>query len=284
VTINWVGRGRTNSWFDANNWLPIGGAGARLPGPNDNVCISNQTPDITVGYANNTTTKIKSIETHEGVDVSAGELDVSDASAPSQSSDLTLAGGRLGGKGHVTITGAFGFTAGPLVGTGGTLVGGNVTVSVGGAGAKFLLRDLTVAGTLSWTGGDVRTGQGVVIRNDGVVAIDHSAATGLLFTAGGAVPTFVNAGSLVKKAGTGPTTLGIPVVNAGSIDAQVGLLRMPRLTNAGSGHVRVESGAVMDVTGPVTQAGAVTLLGKSQLSRAPTSSRPGERRCSRPAG
>jgi hypothetical protein len=265
VTITWVGRGRTNTWFDANNWLPTGGGGPRLPGPNDNVCISNQTPDITVGYGNNTATKIKSLETHEGLDISAGELDVADAGAPSQLSDLTLDGGRLGGKGHVTVTSSLAFTAGRLVGTGGTLVGGNATMSVGGAGAKFLLRDLTVAGTLSWMGGDVRTGQGIVIRNDGVVAIDHSAATGLLFNAGGVVPTFLNAGSLVKKGGTGPTTLGVPVVNAGTIDVQVGLVRMPRLTNAGSGGVRVESGAAMDVNGLVAQAGAVTLLGKSQL-------------------
>src|SRR4051812_38436118 len=39
MTIQWVGRGRTDTWFDRNNWLPIGGAAARLPGPADNVCV-----------------------------------------------------------------------------------------------------------------------------------------------------------------------------------------------------------------------------------------------------
>src|SRR3954463_6225278 len=74
MTIQWVGRGVTDTWFDRNNWQPLVGVGARLPGPGDNVCVDPAGPNITVTYDTNTQTSIKSIETHQALDISTGEL------------------------------------------------------------------------------------------------------------------------------------------------------------------------------------------------------------------
>src|SRR5205809_792607 len=83
---------------------------------------------------------------------SAGELDLTDATAQSRISDLTLDGGILGGGADVVVISSFDLTSGRLAGNGTFVVGPAASMTIGPGAAKVITRNLTVAGTLHWTG------------------------------------------------------------------------------------------------------------------------------------
>ena len=96
----WDGDAATNSWTDGANWdndaFPntVPGIG---DGVDADVCIADQTPDLTVTHSTGTH-NINSIESDEAFQISGGTLNI--AAASQIVNDFTLSGGStLGGAG-----------------------------------------------------------------------------------------------------------------------------------------------------------------------------------------
>ncbi|HXJ66377.1 MAG TPA: Calx-beta domain-containing protein, partial [Actinomycetota bacterium] len=265
-TIFWTGGGRTNTWFDRLNWRVVATGGPGLPGAADNVCIPNQSPNITVTYDANNATQIRSIEAHEALDISLGSLTINDATQPSTLPKLTVDGGGLGGAAGIGVGASLDFSTGTIGGTGLLTIGQNASMTIGGAGAKVLTRDVTVQGALHWTGGDVGTGQGAVFSNAGKFDVNLGANSSFLFNQGGGAPSIVNAGAFTKGGGTGTATFQGALDNQGTLALSTSTLSVDSLTNQANGAVTVGSGTLLDVAGTLDQAGSVVLPGKSTIA------------------
>ncbi len=137
------------------------------------------------------------------------------------SSNFELAGATL--KGTNTLTGAVTWTAGPLVGPGQTTIASGATLTI----ASGSLHDLPGwrlinAGTVLWTGGQIR-GDGVsVIQNNGLWDAQSNDEMNAAYTGFGMV--FNNTGTFLKSLGIGTNTLqfGVAFNNTGVVDAQTG--------------------------------------------------------------
>ncbi len=164
---------------------------------------------------------------------------------------LTLGGsGNLSGTGLVTLTSDSTWSAGSLTGSGTTVIAGTATLTLSGAADKVLNgRTLTNAGIMTWTGtGNFQANSGCVINNlaGATFYIQTDAA---LYNNSGAGPTFNNAGTVQKSAGSGVASIqSCTFNNSGTVDVQTTTLS---LGNAGtnSGTFTVEAGATLTFFG-----------------------------------
>jgi hypothetical protein len=170
------------------------------------------------------------------------------------SANLVLASGvhtgdaaALGGNGVYaggTLTGSWQVPAGQtLTGTGGTfkfIDGGGTTV--------------TNHGTLNWNTSDLLYLQtGAQLANAGTMAFNADA--GVVYN-GGAVPSFVNTGLIVKSGSAGTTTIGdlLGFDNQGVIDVQTGTLALPaNFVNQGT----LKGSGTYSLGGTLTNAGTL---------------------------
>ncbi len=126
--------------------------------------------------------------------------------------NLTQNGGMLTGPGTVTINDQWTWTGGRMTGPGRTVLNGAATLS---GGATLDGRTVDNNGTVTAMGSGFSFSNDAVWNNQaqGTVILQDQAGLGNFF-AGRA--QFVNAG-LLEKLGTGAATIGIPVVNTGSL-------------------------------------------------------------------
>jgi parallel beta-helix repeat protein len=136
---------------------------------------------------------------------------------------LDFSAGTLGGTATLTINGTLSWSGGLMTGAGTTQV--NAPWTSTGIVALNGGRILNNATTLSWSaasGQGFRTGTGSVINNSGTW---DSQSDGVIVNFYGGSATFNNTGILKKSAGTGNSSISIPLIHtAGTVDAQSGTL------------------------------------------------------------
>jgi hypothetical protein len=167
---------------------------------------------------------------------------------------LVLQSGVHTGEGAVA-NGTTSFSGGTLTGTWQVASGQTVTGRDGGF--KYLDGAGTVLdnrGTLAWT-----TGNALYLQNAAVLAnagtLDLQADTAVLYN-GGATPTLLNTGLIVKSGGSGTATIGNGVAfdNLGTVDVRSGTLALP--TNFTNRGVLTGTGSYA-VAGTLNNAGTV---------------------------
>ena len=197
--------------------------------------------------------------------ITGGVLDIGAASSVAAGSTLSLSGGTLQGVGAVAINGAFNWSGGTLAGAGTTIVAAGGTLSISGAGAKFLDTRTLVNNSAA---GSTWSGAGNITRVGGADGIFNNA--GLLDIQGDASFThgaFNNSGTLVKSAGAGLTQFNAATgsfTNTGTVNANTGTLRLFNApTNAGL--LNIAAGATIS-TGSLASAGIIGGFGTLDLN------------------
>ena len=156
---------------------------------------------------------------------------------------------------HAVINGSAGFYGGILKGTwqvapGQTLVGaGYPDKIIDGAGTV-----VTNRGTFAWTNTDpLYLQNSAVLLNQGTL---HFSADSSVFYNGGAAPSFVNTGLIIKSGGAGTTTIGdnLGFDNQGTIDVRTGTIALPTdFSNSGT----LRGIGSYSVSGTLSNAGTV---------------------------
>ncbi len=280
-TISWDGDAGDGLWQSAANWSTDS-----LPGPSDDVCIGSF--DVTLSSG---TATINSIETAGSLVITlSGVLEIASTSQIGGNLTLSTTGsGGLTGAGALTILGTSGWTSGTMSGTGSTVAAGGMTLS-GTASKDLDARTLVNQAAATWTGGNIRTGDGSVLDNPGSLDIQTDADMILSFTPYNS--TFTNSGSITKSVGAGgaaATAISPFLESSGTITVQQGVLQL-----AGGGHATGSfapsasttlqfSGGTHDLDNGSTLAGAgLTLVsaGSVNLNAGATLNTPGELRLS----
>ncbi len=188
--------------------------------------------------------------------ITAGTLNFSTGKAISTTS-LTQSAGTLTGSDTVTISGLLTWSGGTESGTGVTNANGGMTIS----GEPFLdTRTLNNAKTATWTGVAFLMLNGSVFNNQSGATWNHQSDSRLPFD-GGTDPTFNNAGTFEKSAGTasngGGMGSGIVFNNTGAVQANSGLLLVGDAGSCGStcaGTWSVASGDTLQIGSGTTAA------------------------------
>jgi hypothetical protein len=176
---------------------------------------------------------------------------------------LLLSQGTLQGSQAVTVTGPFVWSGGFLGSAGSTTVvtaNGGLTMS---GTPKFMYATLVNNNAATWSEGPINCYGAAQFSNTPVATLDLTADGSFLVVAGGS-PSFVNAGTLRKTAGTGTTTISPPCANTGSVQANSGTLALT-LTN-GTGGFSVASGATFSVNGTATLAAGSSITGAGNFT------------------
>ncbi|MBI2206185.1 MAG: hypothetical protein HYU41_20320 [Candidatus Rokubacteria bacterium] len=192
---------------------------------------------------------------------------------------LEIASGTLSGSGALYVTGSMTWSGGNMSTTSGTtviLAGKSLTIS--GGDAKGLGRQITNAGTTTWTGGAINanssSGTLFVVDNlrGGVFDIQTD---GTISGDGGSAETVRNAGTLKKSAGAGTTTIGSGVTftnqASGGVDIQTGRLAIGGGGTSNGGFM-VASGTSVDFTAGYTLDNGTVIsgAGAARLVSSPT--------------
>ncbi len=258
-TKTWTGGGGDASWQNANNWFPVG-----VPTGSDNVCIPDQTPDITITFPGGGTNNVLSVQSAEAIQVNSGTVfNITSLTDASTIRTLNLTGGVLGGSGNITVTSAFNWTGGTLAGAGTLTVPSTAQLTISGGAGKGLSQRKLVdnsATTTDWTGGGICVDTGAEWDNNSVLLIDGDQDVS---NCGGVASSIVNAGTITKSAGNASvdaTFVDIPFSNAGTVNANAGDLRF-RADGTDTGSYTVASGALLKFEG-----GTRTLQASSSVS------------------
>jgi hypothetical protein len=153
----------------------------------------------------------------------------------SEAGNVALEAGSISGAGVLQVGngGNLAWSGGTLTGTGTLKILGGGSLDIVGAvlhdfsradGNSSGGRIIENAGTVRWTAGDVRGGDGAAFNNlaTGVVEIGGSGSFG--YNGSYNQPTFANAGTLRKTAGATTTFSSIGVTTSGLVDVQAGSL------------------------------------------------------------
>ena len=218
TTYTWNGA-NPGDWAAAGNWSPNG-----VPGAGDAVVIGSGQPVL-------------------GTDATVAEA--------------TLSGGSLSGDGNLTVTGTFTWSGGTLNGrnyadTAALTIPAGATLHIVGELDKGLRgRDIFNDGTILWEGtGNLEVMWSTHVENRAGATLDIRSDAA--WTRSNGTLDLVNAGLVVKSAGTGTTRLNYPygdLINEGVIRVEVGTLLLTNGISAfsagGDGAFEIESGAVL---------------------------------------
>jgi hypothetical protein len=221
--VSWTGHGDGTSWGDGRNWST-----GQVPGAGDDVTVNAFGANI----VHTTADTVNSLTLSGGNLTDLGNLTLQNLSVGGFST--------LTGPGTETVNGSFTWTGGTLSGTGTTLLEGASTLS-GGFFTMLNGRTLTNDGTATFTGGGIDVqGNGVVNNDAGATAIlQGNSSVGNFFA--GPKAAFNNAG-LLQKLGAGPSGVGIPLNNTGTVDVEQDTLTLT--TGASSGTFNLANGTL----------------------------------------
>ncbi|MFA5263675.1 MAG: hypothetical protein WC378_07590, partial [Opitutaceae bacterium] len=176
---------------------------------------------------------------------------------------ILLSGGQIAGPSALTLLGtASEWTQGSL--TGGELViSSGAQLLISGPSVKdFRQHQITNQGTINWTGGELRSGDGGTITNQaGATFNDATTANYYFSNYYSGVYDFVNQGTY-NKTGTSTTSVYAKLVNSGAMNIQAGELQLSGggQTDA-TGSFNVSSGAKLMFVADYSVADASDLLG-----------------------
>ncbi len=193
---------------------------------------------------------------------SIGPSSILDATAnfnsgdPVEIANLTIGSGYLQGPSPVTISGLLTWNAGGrLYGTGTINADGDVLVNVNGDEKSLRNCVFNNAGTATFLGGFNRTAPAEV-NNLETGVIDIQADVTVI---GGSGLPLNNAGTLVKSAGAGTSTIQAAATNTGTIEVQTGVLRF--YTGYGGSFVQTAGQTVLNGGGLQFDPGAMQISG-----------------------
>lgn len=161
-----------------------------------------------------------------------------DIATNTSATNIDFSSASISGVGDLTISGDLNWSAGDFgnsVDAGKLITSGTATLG-GGRLATTWQND----GVVTWTGGSFTLNTNGVLLNNNTFDIQTSQD---IFTQG-SPQSIQNIGSLIKSAGTSTTILYPNLVNSGTIDAQVGTLRIRGGSNSGDISSTVSSGTV----------------------------------------
>lgn len=261
LDVSWTNTAGGN-WNTAANWSPN-----QVPGPNDAVWITNNgTYTITLNaHVNLAGFALGGTSGTQTLNHATYTLALNGPGNSSANGVYTLASGTLTGSGLLNLAGRFNWTGGTLGGAGSNLVltaGGGL--AIGGATAKTLYSTLINNGTGTWSGGLVTCFPSALFSNTPNGAFDLS-ADGSAFSVQSGSPSFINAGTLRKSAGTGTTTVSVPCGNSGSVQVNHGTLSLTLDDSAGSftalagATLSVKGTALLSPSSSITGAGNFTV-------------------------
>ena len=225
-TITWNNREISDlNWDTASNWL-----GGVVPGANDDAVLNLHSGTVTFSAAGGESVHSISTNTATGFAITSGSLTVA---APSNFQTLTLSGGTLAGSGAVTVKGALAWSGGTMTGTGSTEAktvltlgqsSGNSASTLTLSGGRSLINDVAATGAAN--------GAALTLNVSGSSTITNKAGATFTFTSNSSVlgngnltdGTIINQGTLATNGGAGTTTIGLPITNTGTIQAQTGIL------------------------------------------------------------
>jgi hypothetical protein len=164
------------------------------------------------------------------------------ANAPLDVQNLTLSGGTLTGPATVTIDTNLTWTGGNLTGTGDTVLDG--TSALTGSFFSALGRQVDNFGTATVVAGTSVSFQNNAIWNNkpgSTLILPDSAGLSTFFSSGSQLN---NAGTVLKTAPGGTSSIGIAFNNSGSVDVQAGTLSLGG-GGTGSSTFTIETGAVL---------------------------------------
>jgi len=187
---------------------------------------------------------------------------------------LQFSGGTIGGTGILTLLGAGSvWSAGALNGTGTLRIaqGGSIDV-VGAVNHDFARGDgvtggrtIENAGTVRWSEGNLRGGDGATFANVATGVLEISGGGTFGFTGSGNVPTFSNAGTVRNSAGN--ALVDVPFTNNnGTVQVTGGRLEFNSTFTQNSGTLNVANGGTLKFNqglslGSGTLSGTGTVIG-----------------------
>ncbi|MBN2445151.1 MAG: hypothetical protein JXO22_00370 [Phycisphaerae bacterium] len=175
---------------------------------------------------------------------------------PVEITNLTIARGTLQGPSPVAISGLMTWNqGGRFYGPGTIDAVGTMLVSTNGDERFLGGCTFNNAGTATFLGGFNRQTLAVVNNLDTGV-MDFQADVAVI---GGSGQPFNNAGTLVKTAGTGMSTIQAATTNTGTIEVQTGVLRF--YTNYGGSFVQIDGQTVLNGGGLQFDPGAMQISG-----------------------
>ncbi len=188
--------------------------------------------------------------------ITGGTVLFNNAVTPATTTALTMSAGTLGGVGQFQILTALDWTGGTMTGSGLTFVGPGSTGSFGGGPKNLDGRAFFNAGVITWTAGDIASGNGAVFTNAGT--LDVQGDVSLQFSLGGTKPLFDNTALLNRTVGTGIFLLDADLDNQGTVDIQTGALDLIGAYTQGASAVLTGSGAI-DIPGDVVTSGTINM-------------------------
>jgi hypothetical protein len=178
---------------------------------------------------------------------------------------ITLSGtGVITGGGTLTLTGTGSvWSSGNMNNGGGSLIiqsGADLTIS-GSADHDFSTRNITNNGTIAWTGGRLRSGQGGTLVNNG--AFNDSASSTVNTDFSGTSLTFTNAATgTYTKSASGTTRFDVAFNNSGAVNVNAGTLDLNGGgSQAAASSITVAANSILKFGGNHTVADAATLTG-----------------------
>ena len=280
-TNNWVGAGGDNQWATATNWSK-----GTVPVSSDNVCIpSTVTRAITIQSLGSNNQTIASLTSGAPITMANGPLTISGSATfadlaitagtftlngTSSLTTLEQSAGTLTGSGTVTVSGLLTWSGGTESGTGTTNANGGMTIT----GQPSLdTRTMNNAKTATWNGTAFLLFNGSVFNNKTGATWNHENDSLIAWGGGSTPPTFNNAGTFEKTAGTDSTGGGLANLitfnNTGSVLSSSGILLVDNngvCSGTCAGSWSVSSGTTLQLggagtagalSGPISGAGTV---------------------------
>jgi hypothetical protein len=157
---------------------------------------------------------------------------------------LSLAGGILSGSDDVIVNGNATWSSGIVSGSGKLRTNGITTLS-SGVTRSINGRLWENAGTILWSGGAMTFNSGASLSNLSSGVLDLRVDNQILNVGSGQpVPTLTNAGTIVKSAGAGTSTINHRVENSGAIQVMAGIVSI------GNSYTQTVSGRLfLDIIG-----------------------------------
>ncbi len=253
------------SWGTASNWNP-----AMVPGAADTALItlagtytvtlnvSATVASLTLGGATGTQTLSNTAQT----------LTLNGASAISANGVYAQSGGTLTGAGTLAVNGTVNWSGGTMSGAGTTNVAAGATLNLSGGSTKSLRRSINNAGTTTWSGGGINSGDGAVFTNQSGGSFNIQSDQFWSFNLGGGAVQLANqVGGIVTKSSTGGTTTfaGVAFNTSGTVNANSGTLAFNGgyTQTAGATHLaggNLSSNSTLDIQGGILD-GSGTITG-----------------------
>lgn len=174
---------------------------------------------------------------------------------------LTLSGGNLTGTGSLTLNGPGStWSGGTLSGTGTLFLASTAGLTISPASSATLnARQIVNAGNITWSDGQVNTGQGATIVNQSGAFFTLTSDGTFAFNLSGTRTAITNAGTFAKTGGTNTSDIQASLSNTGALNVSSGTLQLSG-GGTSSGNVTIGTGAKLKIANNAFEFASGTVL------------------------